>query len=305
LSARTSDGATWSGSGICEDRVAIVTGAGRGIGREHALLLAAEGAKVVVNDLGDSKQASGSPAGDVVAEIKAGAGTAMANEDDIADFRGADHLIAQTLEEFGRLDVVVNNAGIIRDRMLINMSDDEWESVLRVHLTGTFAVTRAAACHWREQSKHGENVDARVINTTSSSGIFGNPGQTNYGAAKAGIAGFTVIAALELARYGVTVNAIAPTALTRMTEDLAEIPGVEDRSILNPRWVAPLVTWLASRDSAEVTGRVFMVSGQEIAVAEGWHRGPTGVAIDDLSKVGDSVRDLLRASRPNAGVDGR
>jgi len=295
------NGAAVGSGGICEDRVAIITGAGRGIGREHALLLAAEGAKVVVNDLGGP----GGPANVVADEIKAAGGIALANNEDITDSIGADRLIAQTLETFDRLDVVVNNAGIIRDRMLINMSDDEWESVLRVHLTGTFAVTRAAARHWRRMSKDGRHVDARVINTTSSSGIFGNPGQTNYGTAKAGIAGFTIIAALELARYGVTVNAIAPTALTRMTEDLVEIPGVDDRSVLDPRWIAPLVTWLASRDSVDVTGRVFMVSGQDIAVAEGWHRGPTGMAIDDPSKVGALVHGLLSESRPNAGVDGR
>src|SRR5436309_3037685 len=210
-------------SGICEGRVVIITGAGRGIGRGHALEFARQGAKVVVNDLGAEVDGSGSstgPAGEVVEEIRGMGGEAVANGDDVSDWEGAQRLINAAVESFGRLDVLVNNAGILRDRMLVNMTDDEWDAVVKVHLRGTFATSRWAAAYWRERTKAGETNDARIINTSSPSGIYGNAGQTNYGAAKAGIASFTIIAAAELARYGVTVNAIAPTALTRMTENL-------------------------------------------------------------------------------------
>src|SRR5688500_15565199 len=209
--------------GINDGRVVIVTGAGRGIGRGHALAFAREGARVVVNDLGAEVDGSGSstgPAGQVVDEIRAAGGQAVANGDDVSDWEGAQRLVNTAIETFGGLDVLVNNAGILRDRMLVNMTEDEWDAVVRVHLKGTFAPTRWAAAYWRERAKAGETNDARVINTSSTSGIFGNPGQTNYGAAKSGIAGFTVILAQELGRYGVTVNAIAPGALTRMTEGL-------------------------------------------------------------------------------------
>src|SRR3954468_8606227 len=210
-------------SGICEGRVVIVTGAGRGIGRGEALEFARQGAKVVVNDLGGEMDGSGSsigPAHDVVEEIRGMGGEAVANGDDVSDWQGAQRLINTAVESFGRLDVLVNNAGILRDRMLVNMTVDEWDAVIKVHLRGTFAPSRWAAAYWRERVKAGETNDARIINTTSSSGIYGNPGQSNYGAAKAGIASFTIIAAMELGRYGVTVNAIAPGALTRMTAGL-------------------------------------------------------------------------------------
>ena len=227
---------------LCEGRVCIVTGAGRGIGREHALLLAAHGAKVVVNDVGGSMDGEGhseGPAHDVVAEIVAAGGEAVANGDDISDFAGAERLVAQAIDAFGDLHVLVNNAGILRDRMLVNMTEAEWDAVIKVHLKGTFGPSHFAARHWRERSKAGEDVDARIINTSSPSGIYGNIGQANYGAAKAGIAAFTVITAMELERYGVTVNAIAPAALTRMTENLgmgkAEGP---TRDRLEPRWIA-------------------------------------------------------------------
>ncbi|HEY1118066.1 MAG TPA: SDR family NAD(P)-dependent oxidoreductase, partial [Acidimicrobiales bacterium] len=206
--------------GLCEERVAIVTGAGRGIGREHALMLAEHGAAVVVNDVGGAPDGSGSdatPAQQVVAEIEAMGGRAVANADDVSDWDGAKNMIDQAVDAFGRLDVLVNNAGILRDRMLVNMSESEWDAVVQVHLKGTFAPARHAAEHWRNRAKAGEENDARIINTTSVSGIYGNIGQTNYGAAKMGIAGFTIIAALELARYGITVNAISPGALTRLT----------------------------------------------------------------------------------------
>src|SRR5262245_10975021 len=210
-------------AGICEGRVAIVTGAGRGIGREHALELARQGAKVVVNDLGgraDGTGADASPAHEVVDEIAAMGGEAIANGDDVSDFNAAQSLVQSAIDRFGTLDVVVNNAGILRDRMLFNMDEAEWDAVIRVHLKGTFGPSRFAAEYWRGKQKAGEPVDARIINTSSTSGLFANPGQSNYGAAKSGIATFSIIAAKELGRYGVTVNAIAPGARTRMTQDL-------------------------------------------------------------------------------------
>jgi NAD(P)-dependent dehydrogenase (short-subunit alcohol dehydrogenase family) len=224
--------------GICDGRVVIVTGAGNGIGRAHALAFAYEGAKVVVNDLGGARDGTGSgtAAQAVVDEIAAFGGDAVANTDDVSSWAGAEALVGQAITHFGALDVVVNNAGILRDRMLTNMTEGEWDSVIAVHLKGTFSMARHAAGYWREEAKAGRARDARLINTTSSSGIFGNVGQTNYGAAKAGIAGFSVIASKELGRYGVTVNAIAPTALTRMTEDLA---GVAEMNVRSRRVRAP------------------------------------------------------------------
>ncbi len=294
---------------LCEGRVAIVTGGGRGIGREHSLMLATHGAKVVVNDLGgarDGTGASASPAQQVVDEIVANGGQAVANGADISDFEQARQLIEQAVDEFGRLDVLVNNAGILRDRMLVNMTEEEWDAVIRVHLKGTFAPSRWAAGHWRELCKKGEAVDARIINTTSVSGIYGNPGQTNYGAAKQGIAGFTIIAARELRRYGITVNAIAPGALTRMTEDLGSGERSEEqKAAQHPRWIAPICTWLASEESRAVTGRVFEASGRMLAVAEGWHRGPTVEPTADPTQLGPVVRDLVERARKNAGMDGK
>jgi NAD(P)-dependent dehydrogenase (short-subunit alcohol dehydrogenase family) len=295
--------------GICDGRVAIVTGAGRGIGREHALLLAAQGAKVVVNDLGGSVDGTGGDAGpaqQVVDEIVAAGGQAVANTDDVSDWKGAEQLVGTALDAFGRLDVLVNNAGILRDRMLVNMTESEWDAVIKVHLKGTFAPSHWAANHWREQSKAGEEVDARIINTSSPSGIYGNVGQTNYGAAKAGIASFTIIAAKELARYGVTVNAIAPAALTRMTEDLAmgQLPD-EQKEALSPKHIAPIVCWLASPASASVTGRVFDVTGRMLSVSEGWHRGPTIERPDlDPEVLGHAVLDIVAQARPNADMFG-
>ena len=216
---------------LCEGKIAIVTGAGRGIGREHALSLARHGAKVVVNDLGGARDGTGddvSPAQQVVDEIVAGGGAAVVNADNVADWDGAQRMVETAIETFGGLDAVVNNAGILRDRMLANMTEDEWDAVINVHLKGTFAPARHAAAYWRERSKAGDEVAGRIINTTSVSGIYGNVGQSNYGAAKAGIASFTQITAMELARYGVTVNAVAPVALTRMTEDLGPAPETPD-----------------------------------------------------------------------------
>jgi NAD(P)-dependent dehydrogenase (short-subunit alcohol dehydrogenase family) len=269
--------------GICDGRVVIVTGAGRGIGRGHALEFARQGAKVVVNDLGAEVDGGGSstgPAGEVVDEIRAMGGEAIANGENVADFDGARRLVRSAIDSFGDLHVLVNNAGILRDRMLVNMTEEEWDAVITVHLKGTFAPTRHAAEYWREQTKAGVAVDARVVCTSSTSGIFGNPGQSNYGAAKAGIAGFAVIASRELARYGVTVNAIAPAARTRMTEALGGnfSPGAVDEAAFDkaaPENIAPLVVWLGSSESRAITGRVFLVAGGSIGVAEGWRRGPT------------------------------
>ncbi|HEX5267345.1 MAG TPA: SDR family oxidoreductase [Acidimicrobiales bacterium] len=294
-------------SGICEGRIVIVTGAGRGIGRGHALEFARQGAKVVVNDLGAEVDGTGSstgPAGEVVEEIRGMGGEAVANGDDVSDWEGAQRLINTAVESFGGLDVLVNNAGILRDRMLVNMTAEEWDAVMKVHLRGTFAPARWAATYWRERAKEGHTNDARIINTSSSSGIYGNPGQTNYGAAKAGIASFTIIAAMELARYGVTVNAIAPGALTRMTEGLGA-PRAEAKpeefDARAPENVAPLVVWLASPEAASITGRVFNVAGGRISVAEGWNTGP-GVDKGDrwaAAELGKVVPDLVAKAQPN------
>jgi len=295
-------------SSFCEDRVCIVTGAGRGIGREYALMLAAHGAKVVVNDLGGARDGSGSdlgPADEVVAEIKAAGGEAVANGADVSNFAQAEQMIQQAVDTFGSLHVLVNNAGILRDRMLVNMEEKEWDAVIQVHLKGTFAPAKFAAAYFRNQSKAGNPIDGRIINTTSVSGIYGNPGQTNYGAAKMGIAAFTIIAARELGRYGVTVNAIAPGALTRLTEDLGMGAGSEeDKARMDPRWIAPITTWLASAESSHITGRVFEASGRMLAVAESWHRGPTVEPVDDPTLLGPIVTGMVKAARKNAGMNG-
>jgi len=295
-------------SKLCEGRVAIVTGAARGIGREHALSLARHGAKVVVNDLGgnmDGTGADASPAQQVVDEIEGFGGEAVANGDNVSSWDGAEAMIRQAIDTFGDLHVVVNNAGILRDRVLANMTEAEWDAVIAVHLKGTFAPSRHAAAYWREQAKAGKTVSGRIINTTSVSGIYGNPGQTNYGAAKAGIAAFTNIAAMELSRYGVTVNAVGPVALTRMTEGLGNAPETdEQREARAPHWIAPIVTWLASTQSAGVTGRVFEASGELLAVAEGWVRGPRAEPVDDPTLLGPIVADLVARARPNSGMSG-
>jgi NAD(P)-dependent dehydrogenase (short-subunit alcohol dehydrogenase family) len=252
-----------------DGRVAVITGAGRGIGREHALLFAAEGARVVVNDLGgdpDGTGADASPAQQVVDEINAGGGTAVANYDDVSDWDGAKRMIDQAVDTFGDLHILVNNAGILRDRMLINMSVEEWDAVMRVHLRGHFCPTRWAATYWREQSKEGHEGQRSVINTSSTSGLFGNVGQTNYGAAKTGIATFSMIADNELSRYGVRVNAIAPAAATRLTagltpEAMQPTPGAW--SPMDPANIAPFVAYLATAD-CPIHGRVFLVTGGTI-----------------------------------------
>ena len=294
---------------LCEGKIAIVTGAGRGIGREHAMSLARHGAKVVVNDLGGERDGTGtdvSPAQQVVDEIVAGGGEAIANGDNVADWDGAQRMVDMAIETFGGLNAVVNNAGILRDRMLANMTEQEWDAVINVHLKGTFAPARHAAAYWREQSKAGHAVAGRIVNTSSVSGIYGNVGQSNYGAAKAGIAAFTQITSMELGRYGVTVNAVAPVALTRMTEDLGPAPETdEEREARSPKWIAPIVTWLVSDEAADVTGRVFEASGQFLAVAEGWVRGPAVVPTDDPESLGPIVESLLTNARGRTGMDGK
>ncbi len=290
---------------ICEGRVAIVTGAGRGLGRAHALMLAKHGAKVVINDLGSAASGIGedaTPAEEVVSEIRAMGGDAIADASDAASWAGAETMVKSALETFGRLDIVVNNAGILRDRMLVNMTEEEWDSVTRVHLKSTFAVTHHAANHWRTLSKKGETPDARVINTTSHSGLYCNIGQANYAAAKAGIASFSVVAARELQRYGVTVNAIAPRATTRMTEGLREWTE-EQLEMRKPEWVSALVTWLASPEAKAVSGRVFEAWGYGLTVAESWQHGATAEASLDPASIGPGLIEALSKSRKNAGID--
>jgi NAD(P)-dependent dehydrogenase (short-subunit alcohol dehydrogenase family) len=299
-------------SALCDGRIVIVTGAGRGIGREQALEFARQGARVVVNDVGVARDGTGedaTPAQSVVDEIKMLGAEAVANYDDISDFDGAKRVVQTAIESFGGLDVVVNNAGILRDRMLVNMTIDEWDAVIKVHLRGTFAMSHHAAVHWRERSKAGDDVDARLINTSSSSGIYGNVGQSNYGAAKAGIAAFTVITAMELERYGVMVNAIAPAALTRMTEDLVRWQGDDDKPAWDPRDpsnVAPLVVWLGSKESRGITGRVFNVKGGYVSVAEGWVAGPAEDkgARWEPGELGEVVPRLVAEARANSDTSG-
>lgn len=300
-------------SGICDGRVVIVTGAGRGLGRAHALEFARQGANVVVNDLGaniDGSGGSDGPAGEVVDEIRGMGGHAIANGADIADWGQAEAMIAQAVEVFGRLDVLVNNAGFLRDRMLANTSEEEWDAVIRVHLKGHFAPTRHAIAHWRDEAKAGRTPDARIINTSSGAGLLGSVGQGNYSAAKAGIAGLTMVEAAEFARYGVTANAIAPAARTRMTEavfaDTMAAPGEGEFDAMAPENVSPLVVWLGSAQSAHVTGRVFEVEAGKISVADGWQHGPE---VDkgarwDPAEVGAAVDELLGKAPAPAPVYG-
>ncbi len=290
---------------LCEGRVAIVTGGGRGLGRAYCLMLAAHGAKVVVNDVGSAANGDGAdetPAQQVVDEIRAAGGEALANTADVSDWTEAGDMIAQAHETFGTIDVLVNNAGILRDRMLINMTEDEWDSVTRVHLKGTFAPMHHAANYWRARHKAGRPVDARIINTTSHSALFANIGQANYAAAKAGVATLTQLAARELARYGVTANAVAPRANTRMNEHLRDT-SPELLRLRDPDWVAALITWLASGESAQVSGRVFEAWGKGYSVIESWQHGPQTVATTDPSTLGPAVLQIVKAARANAGID--
>jgi NAD(P)-dependent dehydrogenase (short-subunit alcohol dehydrogenase family) len=293
--------------GNLDGQVAVITGAGRGIGREHALLLAREGARVVVNDLGGASDGSGgdrTPAEEVVAEIRAFGGEAVVNGDDVADWAGAQRLVQQSVETFGRLDILVNNAGILRDKVLAQMSEQEWDSVIRVHLKGHFAPLHFAAGHWRERSKAGEQVRASVINTTSTSGLHSNPGQANYGAAKSGIATLTEIAAKELSRYGVRVNAIAPAARTRL---IAQTPTVDalmpaaaagEFDPWDPANISPLVASLASPECT-VTGRIFWVAGGTVKLYKPWSV-ESRVESEGRWEVGDLMKELERLAGTGA-----
>ena len=299
-------------SELCEGRVVIVTGAGRGIGRAHALEFARQGAKVVVNDLGVSLAGEGggdSPAEEVVKEIQAAGGEAVANGSDVADFEQAGQLVKAAIDAFGGLDVVVNNAGFVRDRMFVSTSEEEWDAIIRVHLKGHVAVTSNACAYWRQQSKDGQPVDARIINTSSGAGLQGSVGQSSYSAAKAGIATLTLIQAAELGRYGITANAIAPSARTRMTEEVfAEMMAKPDSGFdaMAPENISPLVVWLGSAESKDVTGQIFELAGGKISVADGWREGP---AIDkgarwEPDEIGSAVSDLLAKAVPPQKVYG-
>lgn len=300
-------------TGICAGRVVAVTGAGRGLGRAHALAFAAEGARVVVNDLGGGPDGAGSsaaPAHEVAAEIRARGGEAVVHDGDIATPQGAASLVATALEAFGRLDTLVNNAGFLRDRMLVNLDEDDWNAVLRVHLTGHFLPLRHAAAHWRAETRAGRTPDARIVTTTSGAGLLGSVGQGNYAAAKAGVVGLTLVAAAELARYGVRVNAVAPAARTRMTEavfaEAMAAPGAGGFDAMAPGNVSPLVVWLGSAASAGVTGRVFEAEGGRITVMEGWRPGPTADrgARWTPAEAGEAAVKLLAAAEPPGRVYG-
>ncbi|MFI6610165.1 SDR family oxidoreductase [Streptomyces sp. NPDC050507] len=302
-----------SPTALCAGRVAVVTGAGRGLGRAHALALAAEGAKVVVNDLGVGLDGSGSgtgPAQQVVKEIRAAGGEAVAHNGDIATSEGAASLVAAALDSFGRLDTLVNNAGFLRDRMLVNLDEDDWDAVMRVHLKGHFLPLRHAAAHWRAEAKAGRAPAARVVNTSSGAGLLGSVGQGNYAAAKAGIVGLTLVAAAEMGRYGVQVNAIAPAARTRMTEatfaETMAAPGEGAFDAMAPENVSPLVVWLGSAASAGVSGRVFETEGGRITVMEGWRPGPTADkgARWTPAEAGEAVTGLLAAAETPQPVYG-
>jgi len=291
-------------SRLCEGRVVIVTGAGRGIGRAHALEFARQGAKVVVNDLGvtaDGSDASKGPADEVVEEIRAMGGEALANGADVADWEATRALVAETVDTFGGLDVVVNNAGFLRDRMFVSAEEDEWDAVVRVHLKGHFCTARHAAGYWRNQSKAGQAVDARIINTSSGAGLQGSVGQSAYSAAKGAIASLTLVQAAEMGRYGVTSNAIAPAARTRMTEAIftdmaAPEEGAFDENA--PENISPLVVWLGSTESREISGRVFEVKGGLIGTSDGYRDGPV---VDksrrwEPDEVGAAVHELMEKS---------
>jgi NAD(P)-dependent dehydrogenase (short-subunit alcohol dehydrogenase family) len=297
---------------LCSNRVAIVTGAGRGLGRAHALALAAAGAKVVVNDLGvenDGRGGSSGPANDVVAEIRAAGGEAIANGSDIADWAQAGALVRAAIDAFGRLDAVVNNAGFVRDRMFVSTSEEEWDAVIRVHLKGHFCVTRHACDHWRAEAKAGRPVDARIVNTSSGAGLQGSVGQSAYSAAKAGIAALTLVQAAELGRYGITSNAIAPSARTRMTETVfAEMMKRPESGfdVMDPANVSPLVVWLASAESRGVSGCTFEVAGGKLSLADGWRTGPAfdkGARLEP-DEIGGVVHELLAKAVPAQKVYG-
>ncbi|MFJ5259022.1 SDR family oxidoreductase [Streptomyces sp. NPDC088387] len=301
-------------TGICDGRVVVVTGAGRGLGRAHALAFAAEGARLVVNDLGvqldgTPQTAPDTPAGRVVEEIRAAGGEAVAHAGDIATTVGAASLVHTALDTYGRLDTLVNNAGFLRDRMLVNLDEDDWDAVVHVHLKGHFLPLRHAAAHWRAEAKAGRTPTARIVNTSSGAGLLGSVGQGNYSSAKAAIIGLTLVAAAELARYGVQVNAIAPAARTRMTERAfaKTMAAPEDGfDAMAPENVSPLVVWLGSAASDGVTGRVFEAEGGRITVMEGWRAGPTADKGTRWTpaEAGKTARELLTRAEPPGAVYG-
>ncbi|MFF8694388.1 SDR family oxidoreductase [Streptomyces sp. NPDC015144] len=302
-----------SPTALCAGRVAVVTGAGRGLGRAHALALAAEGARVVVNDLGVGLDGSGgatAPAQQVVEEIRAAGGEAVAHCADIATAEGAASLVATALDAFGGLDTLVNNAGFLRDRMLVNLDEDDWDAVTRVHLRGHFLPLKHAAAHWRSEAKAGRVPEARVVNTSSGAGLLGSVGQVCYSAAKAGIVALTLVAAAELGRYGVQVNAIAPAARTRMTEETfaatMAAPAAGAFDAMAPENVSPLVAWLGSAASAGVSGRVFEAEAGRITVMEGWRPGPTADkgARWSPAEAGEAATALLARAEPPQPVYG-
>ncbi|MEO6126521.1 MAG: SDR family oxidoreductase [Ilumatobacteraceae bacterium] len=297
--------------GICDDRVVIITGAGRGLGRAHAIAFAAAGARVVVNDVGAELDGSGgtlSPAQGVVDEIRSAGGEAVVNGDDISDWDQAGHLVEQTIATFGRLDTIVCNAGIVRDRMIVNMAVDEWDAVMRVHLRGMFCPVRHAIDHWRGEFKAGRTVDARVVTTSSGAGLFGSVSQANYSVAKAGIAAFTIVSAQELGRYGIAVNGIAPSARSRMTEEaFAEMMKKPDDGFdaMDPANVSPVVVWLGS-SACDVTGRMFEIAGGQLSVADGWQHGDVFDKRERYQpdEIGALVTDLLKNAPAPAAVYG-
>lgn len=298
--------------GICDGRVVVITGAGRGLGRAHALAFAAEGASVVVNDLGATLGGEGvdlTPAQQVADEIIAAGGAAVVNGDDVSDWDGAGRMIAQAIEIFGGLDTIVCNAGIVRDRMLVNMSVDEWDAVMRVHLRGMFCPVRHAIGYWRDEHKAGRPRAARIVTTSSGAGLFGSVSQGNYSTAKAGIATFTVVAAAELGRYGVLANTIAPSARSRMTEqafaDMMAPVAEGEFDKMAPENVSPLVVWLGS-EACDVTGRAFEIAGGELSVSDGWQHG---AVLDkgaqwEPAEIGAAVHDLITAAPAPAPVYG-
>jgi NAD(P)-dependent dehydrogenase (short-subunit alcohol dehydrogenase family) len=291
--------------GLFDGKVAIVTGAGRGLGREEALLLAREGAAVVVNDVGGARDGEGadkSPAQQVVDEIEGAGGKAVANFDDISSWKGGEAIVNQAIEELGRLDVLVNNAGILRDKMSFNMSEEEWDAVIKVHLKGHFVSSRFAGAYWRQKSKDtGESVNAKIVNTSSEAGLYGNAGQLNYAAAKAGIAAMTIVLARELERFGVRANAIAPVALTRLTEDLMGQQADDvTRARLDPSQVAPVVAWLAADLSDGVTGQVLKIQCGLLQIVTGWR--PASEAKSDepwtIESIAARKKELFANSDP-------
>lgn len=290
---------------ICDNRVVIITGAGRGLGRAYALGLAAQGAKIIVNDLGVGTHGDATPeqpAEDVAAQIRQAGGNAVANFDDVTDWEASARLVKTAIDHFGRLDAVVNNAGFVRDRMFVSCTPEEWDAVIRVHLRGHFCVSRHAVDHWRAQVKAGSKVDARIINTSSGAGLQGSIGQSAYSAAKAGIATLTLVQAAELARYGITVNGLAPNARTRMTETaFAEAMKASEGEfdIFAPENTVPLIAWLASAQSADITGQIFELIGGKIRLALGWTDGPEEDRGSrwDTADLGEAIKRLV-AERP-------